>query len=60
MFDFFNDTFHIGARCSSVKACVRGHQIDPSWWSQWAISHYSKYSMTGVLKAMVCAILYVG
>ena len=53
-----------GARCSSLVRAfihgVMGHQIDPSWWSHWAISCSSKCSMTGVIKAVVCIILAVG
>ena len=37
-----------------------GHHIDPSWWTYWAISHFSPCSMTGVTKTIVCTILSVG
>ena len=47
-------------RCSSVVRAfahgAMGRRIDPSWWTHRAISH----SMTGVTKAVVCAILSVG
>ena len=36
------------------------HLIDPSWWTHWAISRSSQCSMTGVTKAVVCAILSLG
>ena len=53
-----------GARCSSVVGAfahgTMSHQIDPSWWSHWPISRSSQCSMTGVTKAVVCAILSVG
>ena len=53
-----------GARCSSVVTViahgVMARWIDPSWWTHSAISHSSQCSMTGVTKAMVCAILSVG
>ena len=49
-----------GARCSSVVRAfahgAMGRRIDPSW----GISHSSQCSMTGVTKAVVCAILSVG
>ena len=34
-----------------------GRRIDSSWWANLAISHSSQCSMTGVTKAVVCAIL---
>ena len=37
-----------------------GRRIDPSWWNNSAISHSSVCSTTGVTKAEVCAMLYVG
>ena len=46
-----------------VRAFAHGamdHQIDPSWWTQWAISRSSQCSMTSVKKAVVCVILSVG
>ena len=53
-----------GVRCNCVVRTfahgVMGHRIDPSWWTHWAISHSSQCSTTGVLKAVVCAILSVG
>ena len=53
-----------GAICSSVVRAfahgAMGHRIDPSWWTHWAISHSSQCSITGVTKAVVCAILSVG
>ena len=53
------------ARCSSVVRAfthgAMGHLIDPSWVkTHWAISRSSQCSTTGVIKAMVCAILSVG
>ena len=36
-----------------------GCQINPSWWTNWAIFRSSQCSTTGVTKAVVCAILYV-
>ena len=36
-----------------------GRRIDPSWWTHWAISRSSQCYMTGVTKAVVCAILSV-
>ena len=51
-----------GARCSSVVRAfahgAMGRWIDPSWGG--AISRSSQCSMTGVTKAVVCAILSVG
>ena len=53
-----------GARCSSVVRVfahgAMGRQINPSWWTHFAISCSSQYSMTGVTKAVVCVILSVG
>ena len=37
-----------------------GRRIDPSWWNHSAIFHSSQCTMTGVAKAMVCAIFFVG
>ena len=37
-----------------------GRRIDPSSWTHEAISHPSQCSMTGVTKAVACAILSVG
>ena len=37
-----------------------GRRIDPSWLIHWDISRSSQYSTTGVTKAVVCAIMYVG
>ena len=37
-----------------------GCQINPSWWTYRAISHFVQCSMTGATKAVVCAILSVG
>ena len=34
-----------------------GRRIDPSWWTDWAISRSSQCSTTGVTKAVVCVIL---
>ena len=34
--------------------------IDPSWWTHWAISRVSQCYTTGVTKAVVCVILFVG
>ena len=34
-----------------------GHRIDPSWRNYGAISHSSHCAMTGVTRAIVCAIL---
>ena len=52
------------ARCSSVVRAftygAMGHQIDPSWWTHWDISCFTQCSTTGVTKAVVCAILFVG
>ena len=53
-----------GARCSSVvRAFAHGamdRRIDPSWWAHRAIYSTIQYSMTGVTKAVVCAVLSVG
>ena len=43
-----------------VRAFARGamgRRIHPSWWTHSAISRSGQCSMTGVTKAMVCAIL---
>ena len=52
-----------GVRCSSVVRTfangAMGHRVDPSWWTNRAISHSSQCSMTSVKKAMVCVILSV-
>ena len=40
--------------------CAIGHRINPSWWMFSVISRSNQYSMTGVIKAVVCAILSVG
>ena len=37
-----------------------GRLIDPSWWTNWAISRSSQCTTTGVTKAVVCIILSVG
>ena len=37
-----------------------GRRIDPSWLTHWAISHFSQCSTTGVTKAVVCVIMFVG
>ena len=37
-----------------------GRQIDPSWWTHWAISHSIQCSTSVVTKVMVCAVLSVG
>ena len=37
-----------------------GRRSDTPWWTHGAISHSSQCSMTGVPKAVVCAILSVG
>ena len=37
-----------------------GRRIYPSWRTDWAISRSSQCSMTGVTKAVICAILSVG
>ena len=54
-----NISQHGGARCSSVVRAFAysalGRRIDPSW--DGAISRSSHCSMTGVTKAVVCAIL---
>ena len=54
----------MGSRCSSVLRAfahgAMGHWIDPSWWTQWAISRLSQCSMTAVTKAIICIILSVG
>ena len=42
-----------------VTHAVIGCQIEPSWWTHWAISSSSQY-LTGVTNAVICAILYVG
>ena len=34
--------------------------INPSWWTHLAISRFSQCSTTGVTKAVVCVILFVG
>ena len=61
MFVFF---LPFGARCSSVARAfthgVMGWRIDPSWWTHLAISRSRQCSMTGVAKAVVCAILSEG
>ena len=54
-----------GARCSYVVRVfahgAMGRRIVPSWgWTHWDISHSSQYSMTGLTKAVVCAILSLG
>ena len=49
--------------CSVVRAFAHGamgHQIDPSWWTHWDISHSIQCSTTGVTKAVVCVIMSVG
>ena len=46
-----------------VRAFARGamgRRIDPSWWTHCAISRSSQCSTTGVIKAVVCAILKDG
>ena len=57
-------SLNMGERCSSVvRAFAHGamdRRIDPSWWTHWAISRSSQCSMTGVTKAVVCAVLSVG
>ena len=55
----------LGARCSSmVRAFAHGvmGSSDRSFmeWTHWAISRSSQCSTTGVIKAVVCAILSVG
>ena len=40
--------------------CAMGRRIDPSLWTHLALSRSSQCSMTGVTKAVVCAILSVG
>ena len=40
--------------------CVIGRRIDLSWWTHWAISRSSQCPTTGVTKAVVCVILFVG
>ena len=54
---------YAGANCSSmVRAFAHGamgRQIDPSWWTHWAISRSSKCSTTDVTKAVVCDITIV-
>ena len=56
--------FREGARCSSVVRAfahgAMGRRIDHSWWTHWAISRSSQCHTTGVTKAVVCVILYVG
>ena len=53
-----------GARCSSVVRAfahgAMGCRIDPSWGTHWAISRSSQCPMTGVTKAVVYVILFVG
>ena len=50
-----------GARCSSsLIHGAMGCQIHPSWWTHWAISLSSHCSTTGVTKAVLCVILFVG
>ena len=53
-----------GVRYSSVVRSfahdAMGRRIDPSWWTHLAISRSNQCSTTGVTKAVVCAILYVG
>ena len=39
---------------------VMGHQINPLWWTRWAISCSSQCSMIGVTKAVICTLLPVG
>ena len=52
------------ARCSSVVRAIShsavGRWIDPSWWTQLAISRSSQCTTTDVTKAVVCVILPVG
>ena len=45
-----------------VKASTHGamgRQINPSWWTHWAISRSSQCPTTGVTKAVLCVILSV-
>ena len=39
---------------------LKNSRIDPLWWTHRAISRSSQCSITGVTKAVVCAILYMG
>ena len=39
---------------------VMGRRIDPSWGEPIELSRSSQCSTTGVTKAVICAILYVG
>ena len=62
---FYHDQFvSLGARCSSMVNAfahgAMGRRIDPSWWTHWAICRSSQCSTTGVTKAVVCFILYMG
>ena len=54
--------FSVGARCSSVVRVFThgaiGRLIDPSWSTHWTISRCSQCSTTGVIKPVVCVILY--
>ena len=52
-------------RCKSMvehPLMVQCLRIDPSWWTQWAISRSSKCSMTGVTDGMcypVCGMVHI-
>ena len=55
---------HLAPRGRVSAHGVIGHQINPSWWTHWAISHSSQCSTTGVTKAFcmcypVCGMVHI-